>query len=109
MFFAFSHVAWIVEILKLNTIQDKTHFKLIHAWFFSTIYMKHFWFIFSDENKYDLVSYWNATGLTGQEITALYQKTLNDQLALLYLKEQEKGGEMIDAVKKVLKGYHARC
>ena len=71
--------------------------------------MKHFWFIFSDENKYDLVSYWNATGLTGKEITALYQKTLNDQLALLYLKEQEKGGEMIDAVKKVLKGYHARC
>lgn len=109
MFFAFSHVAWIVEILKFNAIHDKTHFKLIHAWFFSTIYMKHFWFFFSDENKYDLVSYWNATGLTGEEITALYQKTLNDQLALLYLKEQEKGGEMIDAVKKVLKGYHARC
>lgn len=60
-----------------------------------------FWSLFSDENKYDLVSYWNATGLTGEEITALYQKTLNDQLALLYLKEQEKGGEMIDAVKKL--------
>lgn len=33
----------------------------------------------------------------------MYQKTLNDQLALLYLKEQEKGGETITAVKKLAK------
>ncbi len=31
----------------------------------------------------------------------MYQKTVDDQLALLYLKEQEKGGETINAVKKV--------
>ena len=54
------------------------------------------------------MSYWNETGLTGEEITALYQKMLNDQLALLYLKEQEKGGETITAVKKVPKVYQAR-
>lgn len=58
-------------------------------------------FIFSDESKYDLVNYWNATGLTAKEITALYQKTVDDQLAILYIKEREKGGETINAVKKV--------
>ena len=59
-------------------------------------------FIFSDENRYDLVNYWNATGLTGKEITALFQRTVDDQLAILYIKEQEKGGESINAVKKVI-------
>ena len=59
-------------------------------------------FIFSDENKYDLVNYWNTTGLTGEEITALYQKTVDDQLAILYIREREKGGETINAVKKVI-------
>lgn len=59
-------------------------------------------FIFSDENRYDLVNYWNATGLTGKEMTALFQKTVDDQLAILYIKEQEKGGESINAVKKVI-------
>lgn len=59
-------------------------------------------FIFSDESKYDLVNYWNATGLTAKEITALYQKTVDDQLAILYIKEREKGGETINAVKKVI-------
>jgi len=58
-------------------------------------------FIFSDENKYDLVNYWNTTGLTGEEITALYQKTVDDQLAILYIREREKGSETINAVKKV--------
>ncbi|KAJ7337906.1 hypothetical protein OS493_008065 [Desmophyllum pertusum] len=62
-----------------------------------------FWSLYSDENKYDLVNYWNTTGLTGEEITALYQKTIDDQLALLYLKEQEKGGETINAVKKLFR------
>lgn len=57
---------------------------------------------FSDENKYDLVNYWNATELTGEEITALYQKAVDDQLAILYIREQEKGGETINAVKKVI-------
>lgn len=65
-------------------------------------------FHFSDENKYDLVNYWNTTGLTGEEITALYQKTIDDQLALLYLKEQEKGGETINAVKKVTRKIQLR-
>ena len=59
-------------------------------------------FIFSDENKYDLVNYWNTTGLTGEEITALYQKAVDDQLAILYIREREKGGETINAVKKVI-------
>ena len=59
-------------------------------------------FIFSDENRYDLVNYWNTTGLTGKEITALFQKTVDDQLAILYIKEQQKGGETINAVKKVI-------
>jgi len=60
-----------------------------------------FWSLYSDENKYDLVNYWNATGLTGEEITALYQKTVDDQLTILYIREREKGGETINAVKKV--------
>lgn len=60
-----------------------------------------FWSLYSDENKYDLVNYWNATELTGEEITALYQKTVDDQLAILYIREQEKGGETINAVKKL--------
>ena len=69
----------------------------------SQFYFLHLLFIdFSDENKYDLVNYWNATGLTGEEITALYQKTVDDQLAVLYIREQEKAGETIDAVKKVI-------
>ncbi|KAL9984671.1 hypothetical protein ACROYT_G006994 [Oculina patagonica] len=60
-----------------------------------------FWSLYSDENKYDLINYWGTTDLSGEEITALYQKTVDDQLALLYLKEQEKGGETINAVKKL--------
>ncbi len=72
-----------------------------HLVFYFSHKTAHLCFIFSDENKYDLINYWSTTGLSGEEITALYQKTVDDQLALLYLKEQEKGGETINAVKKV--------
>ena len=55
----------------------------------------------SDENKYDLINYWNSTGLTGEEINDLYKKAVDDQLAVLYLKEQETGREPINAVRTV--------
>ena len=59
-------------------------------------------FVFeSGDDKYDLINYWNSTGFSGEEINTLYKKTVDDQLAVLYLKEQENGGEPINAVKTV--------
>lgn len=68
------------------------------------------WFLFvwcyvfsliSGEKDYDLIHYWNSTGIKGEEINSLYEKTVDDQLALLYLKERENGGQPINAVKMV--------
>lgn len=70
------------------------------------------WFLFvwcyvlsliSGEKDYDLIHYWNSTGIKGEEINSLYEKTVDDQLALLYLKERENGGQPINAVKMVRK------
>ena len=47
---------------------------------------------------YDLIDYWNSTGLTGEEIVNHYQKAVDSQLALLYLEEQD---DKTIAVKKV--------
>lgn len=55
----------------------------------------------SGEKDYDLIHYWNSTGIKGEEINSLYEKTVDDQLALLYLKERENGGQPINAVKMV--------
>ena len=54
-----------------------------------------------DENKYDLINYWNCTGFTGDEINNFYKTTVDDQLAVLHFKEQEKFGEPINALKVV--------
>ena len=54
-----------------------------------------------DENKYDLINYWNCTGFTGDEINNFYKTTVDDQLAVLHFKEQEKCGEPINALKIV--------
>lgn len=70
------------------------------------------WFLFfwcyvfsliSGEKDYDLIHYWNSTGIKGEEINSLYEKTVDDQLALLYLKERENDGQPINAVKMVRK------
>lgn len=58
-----------------------------------------FWALRSGEKDYDLIHYWNSTGIKGEEINSLYEKTVDDQLALLYLKERENGGQPINAVK----------
>ncbi|KAM7438388.1 hypothetical protein ABFA07_012101 [Porites harrisoni] len=58
-----------------------------------------FWSLNSDENKYDLINYWNCTGFTGDEINNFYKTTVNDQLAVLHFKEQEKFGEPINSLK----------
>ncbi|XP_068711774.1 TPR repeat-containing protein DDB_G0287407-like isoform X2 [Montipora foliosa] len=55
--------------------------------------------ISSGDIKYDLLHYWKSTSLTGDEINAWYEKAVDDQLALLYLKEQENGRQLINAVK----------
>ena len=57
----------------------------------------------SGEKDYDLIHYWNSTGIKGEEINSLYEKTVDDQLALLYLKERENDGQPINAVKMVRK------
>lgn len=57
-----------------------------------------------DENKYDLINYWNSTGFTGDEINNFYKTTVDDQLAVLHFKEQEKFGEPINAL-KVVRGF----
>ena len=58
-------------------------------------------FSISGDIKYDLLHYWKSTSLTGDEINAWYEKAVDDQLALLYLKEQENGRQLINAVKMV--------
>ena len=57
---------------------------------------------FSPESKYDLINYWNSTGLTGEDINDLYKTSVDDQLAVLYVKEQEKFGEPTNALKVVI-------
>ena len=52
------------------------------------------------------MSYWNSTGLPGEEITKLYQRAADDQLALLYTKEEETGGVRINAAKMVTTCSH---
>ena len=47
------------------------------------------------------MNYWNSTGSTGEEINDFYKQIVDDQLALLYLKEQEQLGKPINAVKMV--------
>lgn len=59
--------------------------------------------LISGENDYDLIHYWNSTGVKGEEINSLYEKTVDDQLALLYLKERENGRQPINAVRMVRK------
>lgn len=56
---------------------------------------------FSAESKYDLINYWNSTGLTGEDINDFYKTSVDDQLAVLYVKEQEKFGEPTNALKVV--------
>ena len=56
---------------------------------------------FSGEKKYDLMDYWNSTGLSGEEIVATYQKVSYDHLALLYNEVEENGGQQPVAAKKV--------
>lgn len=56
----------------------------------------------SAENKYDLINYWNSTGSTGEDINDLYKSSVDDQLAVLYVKEQEKFGEPTNALKMVI-------
>lgn len=57
---------------------------------------------FSAESKYDLINYWNSTGLTGEDINDLYKTSVDDQLAVLYVKEQEKFGEPTNTLKMVI-------
>ena len=57
---------------------------------------------FSAESKYDLINYWNSTGLTGEDINDLYKTSVDDQLAVLYVKEHEKFGEPTNALKMVI-------
>lgn len=65
--------------------------------YFSFLYLP-----FSAESKYDLINYWNSTGLTGEDINDLYKTSVDDQLAVLYVKEQEKFGEPTNALKVVI-------
>jgi len=65
--------------------------------YFSFLYLP-----FSAESKYDLINYWNSTGLTGEDINDLYKTSVDDQLAVLYVKEQEKFGEPTHALKVVI-------
>ena len=59
--------------------------------------------LISGANDYDLIHYWNSTGVKGEEINSLYEKTVDDQLTLLYLKERENGRQPINAVRMVRK------
>ncbi|XP_070579554.1 TPR repeat-containing protein DDB_G0287407-like [Ptychodera flava] len=45
--------------------------------------------LFEDKNKYDLFNYWNSMSLAGHEILSLYTKSLDKQVAHLYLKQLE--------------------
>lgn len=65
--------------------------------YFSFLYLP-----FSAESKYDLINYWNSTGSTGEDINDLYKTSVDDQLAVLYVKEQEKFGEPTNALKVVI-------
>ncbi|XP_033631200.1 TPR repeat-containing protein DDB_G0287407-like [Asterias rubens] len=40
--------------------------------------------LYSGQHKYDLVDYWNSTGVPGKEIQQSYMGSLDDQVALLY-------------------------
>ena len=60
-------------------------------------------YFLSGENDYDLIHYWNSTGIKGEEINSLYEKAVDDQLALLYLTEREIGRQCIkNGTKKTL-------
>ena len=54
-----------------------------------------------DENKYDLKAYWDATGLSGVEIVAKYERAAHDHLALLYNDAEERGAAQATATRKV--------
>ena len=69
--------------------------------YFSFLYLP-----FSAESKYDLINYWNSTGLTGEDINDLYKTSVDDQLAVLYVKEQEKFGEPTNALKVVIDFFY---
>ena len=62
-------------------------------------------YFLSGENDYDLIHYWNSTGIKGEEINSLYEKAVDDQLALLYLKEREIGRQPINALRMVRKRH----
>lgn len=96
---------------------DTNDLQLKMYWYFIYFIFNFSWFLFvwcyvfsliSGEKDYDLIHYWNSTGIKGEEINSLYEKTVDDQLALLYLKERENDGQPINAVKMVRKKTRQR-
>nr|XP_006816359.1 PREDICTED: nephrocystin-3-like [Saccoglossus kowalevskii] len=73
-----NELPWLLE--KLGDI-DRLKKCLLHLAVFLTL--------FKSESKYDLFGYWNSTELSGEEISSLYMKSIDQQLVNMYLEQLE--------------------
>nr|XP_006816361.1 PREDICTED: TPR repeat-containing protein DDB_G0287407-like [Saccoglossus kowalevskii] len=61
--------------------QERLQNCLLHLAIFLTL--------FRNGSKYDLFGYWNSTELSGEEISSLYMKSIDQQLVNMYLEQLE--------------------
>ncbi|XP_033125659.1 TPR repeat-containing protein DDB_G0287407-like isoform X2 [Anneissia japonica] len=81
-------------LMSAGTTEDLQNF-LLHPAVFYTLQS-------GESSAYDLISYWNSTGLSGDKVMSSYMKMVDDQSVLLYLDNLEIGSGESDSPAKQL-------